>query len=47
MRSFRCEHDMHLDALRKVNSDLAAIHKEDQEREAMTFAADYEDVSDE
>ena len=39
--------DMHLDALRKVNSDLAAIHKEDQEREAKTIDADYEDVSDE
>ena len=39
--------DMHLDALRKVNSDLAAIHKEDREREAKTIDADYEDVSDE
>ena len=39
--------DMHLDALRKVNSDLAAIHKEDLEREAKTIDADYEDVSDE
>ena len=37
----------HLDALRKVNSDLAAIHKEDQEREAKTIDADYKDVSDE
>lgn len=39
--------DMHLDALRKVNSDLAAIHKEDKEREAKTIDVDYEDVTDE
>ena len=38
--------DMHLDALRKVNSDLAAIDREDREREAKTIDADYEDVSD-
>jgi|TARA_R110000744_G_scaffold72283_1_gene145233 hypothetical protein len=38
--------DMHLDALRKINSDLAAIHKEDQAREKKTIDADYEDVTD-
>jgi transcriptional regulator with XRE-family HTH domain len=36
--------DMHLDALRKVNSQMAAIDAEDREREAID--ATYEDVSD-
>ena len=35
---------MHLDALRKVNSQMAAIDAEDREREAID--ATYEDVSD-
>ena len=39
--------DMHLDALRKVNSQMAAIDAEDREREASTIDADYRDVSDE
>jgi len=39
--------DMHLDALRKVNSDLAQIDAEDRQREASAIEADYEDVSDE
>ena len=39
--------DMHLDALRKVNSQMAAIDAEDREREASTIDATYEDVSDE
>jgi len=39
--------DMHLDALRKVNSDIAAIDAEDREREALAIDADYEDLSDE
>ena len=39
--------DMHLDALRKVNSDIAAIDAEDREREALAIDAEYEDVSDE
>ena len=38
--------DMHLDALRKVNSDLAAIDTEDRERESRAIDADYEDVTD-
>ena len=36
--------DMHLDALRKVNSQMAALEAEDREREAID--ATYEDVSD-
>jgi hypothetical protein len=36
--------DMHLDALRKVNSQMAALEAEDREREAIE--ATYEDVSD-
>ena len=39
--------DMHLDALRKVNSDLKSIDAEDREREALAIDADYEDLSDE
>tara|TARA_R110002096_G_scaffold435999_1_gene664970 strand:+ start:1282 stop:1782 length:501 start_codon:yes stop_codon:yes gene_type:complete len=39
--------DMHLDALRKVNSQMAAIDAEDREREASTIDATYEDVTDE
>ncbi len=38
--------DMHLDALRKVNSQMAAIDAEDREREANSIDVDYEDVSD-
>tara|TARA_R110001606_G_scaffold187422_1_gene335028 strand:+ start:367 stop:867 length:501 start_codon:yes stop_codon:yes gene_type:complete len=38
--------DMHLDALRKVNSDIAAIDAEDRQREALTIDADFEDVTD-
>jgi len=38
--------DMHLDALRKVNSEVAAIEAEDREREAQLIDADYKDVSD-
>ncbi len=38
--------DMHLDALRKVNSQMAAIDAEDREREALAIDATYEDVSD-
>jgi hypothetical protein len=38
--------DMHLDALRKVNSQVAAIEAEDRAREA-AIEADYEDVTDE
>ena len=38
--------DMHLDALRKVNSQMAAIDAEDREREASAIDATYEDVSD-
>ena len=37
--------DMHLDALRKVNSDLAGIDAEDRQREALAVDADYEDVT--
>ena len=39
--------DMHLDALRKVNADLAQIDAEDRQREASAIEADYEDVTDE
>lgn len=39
--------DMHLDALRKVNTEMAAIEAEDREREASTIDATYEDISDE
>jgi hypothetical protein len=38
--------DMHLDALRKVNSDIAAIDAEDRQREALTIEADYEELKD-
>ena len=38
--------DMHLDALRKVNSDIAAIDAEDRQREALTIEADYEEIAD-
>ena len=38
--------DMHLDALRKVNSDIAAINAEDRQREAKSIEADYEDITD-
>tara|TARA_R110000803_G_scaffold114060_1_gene182518 strand:- start:494 stop:994 length:501 start_codon:yes stop_codon:yes gene_type:complete len=38
--------DMHLDALRKVNSDIAAIDAEDREREALTIDADFEELKD-
>ena len=39
--------DMHLDALRKVNSDIAQIDAEDRQREAHAIDADYEDVTNE
>jgi len=39
--------DMHLDALRKVNSDIAAIEAEDRQREASAIDVDYKDVTDE
>lgn len=39
--------DMHLDALRKVNSDIAAIDAEDRQRESAAIEADYKDVTDE
>ena len=39
--------DMHLDALRKVNADLAQIDAEDRQREASAIDVDYEDVTDE
>ena len=39
--------DMHLDALRKVNSQMAAIEAEDRQREASTIDADYRDLGDE
>lgn len=38
--------DMHLDALRKVNSQMAALDAEDREREANSIGVDYVDVSD-
>ena len=38
---------MHLDALRKVNADIAQIDAEDRQREASAIEADYEDVTDE
>jgi transposase-like protein len=38
--------DMHLDALRKVNSQMAELDAEDREREAMTLDADYKDITD-
>jgi hypothetical protein len=38
---------MHLDALRKVNADLAQIDAEDRQREASAIDVDYEDVTDE
>ncbi len=39
--------DMHLDALRKVNSDLDAIDKFDREREELAIDAECEDVTNE
>ena len=39
--------DMHLDALRKVNSQMAAIDAEDREREAATIDATYEEMPNE
>ena len=39
--------DMHLDALRKVNSDLDAIDKLDREREALAIDAECTDTTDE
>ena len=39
--------DMHLDALRKVNSDIAEIDAEDRQREFHAIDVDYEDVTDE
>ena len=39
--------DMHLDALRKVNSQMAAIEHEDRQREEATIEADFKDVTDE
>ena len=38
--------DMHLDALRKVNSQMAAIEAEDRQREEATIEADFKDVTD-
>lgn len=39
--------DMHLDALRKVNADIAQIDAEDRQREASAIDVDYKDVTDE
>lgn len=39
--------DMHLDALRKVNSQVAAIEAEDREREAATIDVTYEEMPNE
>tara|TARA_R110000796_G_scaffold60921_1_gene141018 strand:- start:1280 stop:1780 length:501 start_codon:yes stop_codon:yes gene_type:complete len=39
--------DMHLDALRKVNSDLDALDKLDREREALVIDAECTDAPDE
>ena len=39
--------DMHLDALRKVNSQMAAIEAEDRQREEAMIEADFKDVTDE
>ena len=39
--------DMHLDALRKVNSELAAIEAEDRGRQESSIDAEYKDVTDE
>jgi hypothetical protein len=39
--------DMHLDALRKVNSDIAALEADDRQRDASAIEADYEDITDE
>jgi len=39
--------DMHLDALRKVNSQMAAIEAEDREREAATIDVTYEEMPNE
>jgi putative N-acetylmannosamine-6-phosphate epimerase len=39
--------DMHLDALRKVNSDIAAIDAEDKQREANAIDVEYEELSSE
>jgi len=38
--------DMHLDALRKVNSDIAALEADDRQREASAIDADYADYED-
>ena len=45
-RKFMAGSYNHLDALRKVNSDIAAIDAEDRQREATSIEADYEDVTD-
>tara|TARA_R110001592_G_scaffold168993_3_gene405404 strand:+ start:8630 stop:9133 length:504 start_codon:yes stop_codon:yes gene_type:complete len=39
--------DMHLDALRKVNSEIAAIDAEDKQREANAIDVEYEELSSE
>jgi hypothetical protein len=39
--------DMHLDALRKVNSDIAAIESDDRQRDASAIDVNYEDITDE
>ena len=38
--------DLHLDALRKLNSQMAAIEAEDRQREEATIEADFKDVTD-
>jgi hypothetical protein len=38
--------DMHLDALRKVNSDIAAIESDDRQRDASAIDVNYEDITD-
>lgn len=38
--------DMHLDALRKVNSEIAAIEAEDKQRQEASIDAEYKDVTD-
>lgn len=37
--------DMHLDALRKVNSEVAAIEAEDRQRQDVSIDAEYEEVT--
>ena len=37
--------DMHLDALRKVNSEIAAIDAEDKQREANAIDVEYEELT--